>query len=59
MDGVDQLNNVLIIGMTNRLDMIDEAKLLRYAERFASRKVARFAANIVELARTEREEFSQ
>lgn len=25
MDGVDQLNNILIIGMTNRLDMIDEA----------------------------------
>ena len=27
MDGVDQLNNILIIGMTNRLDMIDEALL--------------------------------
>ncbi|KAK4687823.1 vesicle-fusing ATPase, partial [Tremellales sp. Uapishka_1] len=27
MDGVDQLNNVLIIGMTNRMDMIDEALL--------------------------------
>jgi vesicle-fusing ATPase len=27
MDGVDQLNNVLIIGMTNRFDMIDEALL--------------------------------
>jgi vesicle-fusing ATPase len=25
LDGVDQLNNILIIGMTNRLDMIDEA----------------------------------
>lgn len=25
MDGVNQLNNILIIGMTNRLDMIDEA----------------------------------
>lgn len=25
MDGVDQLNNILVIGMTNRLDMIDEA----------------------------------
>ncbi|KAI8826177.1 P-loop containing nucleoside triphosphate hydrolase protein [Fimicolochytrium jonesii] len=25
MDGVEQLNNILIIGMTNRLDMIDEA----------------------------------
>ncbi|RPA83589.1 AAA-domain-containing protein [Ascobolus immersus RN42] len=27
LDGVDQLNNVLIIGMTNRKDMIDEALL--------------------------------
>lgn len=27
MDGVNQLNNILIIGMTNRLDMIDEALL--------------------------------
>ncbi|KAG4302358.1 hypothetical protein PCANB_001375 [Pneumocystis canis] len=27
MDGVDVLNNILIIGMTNRLDMIDEALL--------------------------------
>jgi len=27
MDGVDQLNNILVIGMTNRLDMIDEALL--------------------------------
>lgn len=27
LDGVDQLNNVLVIGMTNRLDMIDEALL--------------------------------
>ncbi|KAI5478765.1 vesicular-fusion protein Sec18 [Pseudohyphozyma bogoriensis] len=25
MDGVDQLNNILVIGMTNRMDMIDEA----------------------------------
>lgn len=25
LDGVDQLNNILLIGMTNRLDMIDEA----------------------------------
>ena len=25
MDGVDQLNNILIIGMTNKLDMINEA----------------------------------
>ncbi|KAI9183231.1 transport between ER and Golgi ATPase protein [Blastocladiella emersonii ATCC 22665] len=25
LDGVDQLNNILVIGMTNRLDMIDEA----------------------------------
>ncbi|KAH8548945.1 P-loop containing nucleoside triphosphate hydrolase protein [Umbelopsis sp. PMI_123] len=27
MDGVEQLNNVLIIGMTNRLDMLDDALL--------------------------------
>ncbi|CAJ0758205.1 12885_t:CDS:2 [Entrophospora sp. SA101] len=27
MDGVEQLNNILIIGMTNQLDMIDEALL--------------------------------
>lgn len=25
IDGVDSLNNVLLIGMTNRKDMIDEA----------------------------------
>ncbi|KAG7791598.1 hypothetical protein KL910_001724 [Ogataea haglerorum] len=27
MDGVDQLNNILVIGMTNRRDLIDEALL--------------------------------
>ena len=27
LDGVDQLNNILIIGMTNRMDKIDEALL--------------------------------
>jgi vesicle-fusing ATPase len=27
IDGVDSLNNILIIGMTNRKDMIDEAML--------------------------------
>lgn len=27
MDGVDKLNNILVIGMTNRPDMIDEALL--------------------------------
>ncbi|KAK6463670.1 cytoplasmic protein [Scheffersomyces coipomensis] len=27
MDGVDQLNNILVIGMTNRLDLIDSALL--------------------------------
>ena len=27
LDGVDSLNNILVIGMTNRLDMIDEAML--------------------------------
>ena len=27
MDGVDSLDNILIIGMTNRKDMLDEAIL--------------------------------
>jgi vesicle-fusing ATPase len=27
IDGVDALNNILVIGMTNRKDMIDEAVL--------------------------------
>ncbi|KAI9295448.1 vesicular-fusion protein SEC18 [Neoconidiobolus thromboides FSU 785] len=27
LDGVEQLNNILVIGMTNRIDMIDEALL--------------------------------
>jgi vesicle-fusing ATPase len=27
IDGVDSLNNVLVIGMTNRKDLIDEAIL--------------------------------
>ena len=27
IDGVDQLNNILVIGMTNRKDMIDDALL--------------------------------
>merc|ERR1712117_921307 len=27
IDGVDQLNNILVIGMTNRRDMMDEALL--------------------------------
>ena len=27
MDGVEQLHNILVIGMTNRKDMIDEALL--------------------------------
>ncbi len=27
MDGVEQLNNILVIGMTNRKDMIDDALL--------------------------------
>lgn len=30
IDGVEALNNVLLIGMTNRKDLLDEA-LLRYA----------------------------
>jgi vesicle-fusing ATPase len=27
MDGVDSLNNILVIGMTNRKDMIDSAMM--------------------------------
>jgi vesicle-fusing ATPase len=27
IDGVDQLNNILVIGLTNRKDLIDEAIL--------------------------------
>ena len=27
IDGVDALNNILVIGMTNRKDMLDEALL--------------------------------
>lgn len=27
IDGVDSLNNILVIGMTNRLDLIDKAVL--------------------------------
>jgi vesicle-fusing ATPase len=27
LDGVEALNNILVIGMTNRIDMIDEAML--------------------------------
>ena len=27
IDGVEQLNNILLIGMTNRKDLIDEALL--------------------------------
>jgi vesicle-fusing ATPase len=29
IDGVEQLNNILVIGMTNRRDMIDEGNYLR------------------------------
>ena len=31
IDGVEALNNVLLIGMTNRKDLLDEA-LLRYID---------------------------
>lgn len=27
IDGVEQLNNILVIGMTNRRDMIDEGDM--------------------------------
>jgi vesicle-fusing ATPase len=48
MDGVEQLNNVLIIGMTNRLDMLDDA-LLRPGKIYSSKEksvdVLRFNKN--------------
>ena len=40
MDGVEQLNNILIIGMTNRLDMLDDA-LLRPGKYTCSENVNR------------------
>ena len=33
IDGVDSLNNILVIGMTNRKDMIDEAILTTWSTR--------------------------
>lgn len=36
IDGVEALNNVLLIGMTNRKDLLDEA-LLRYLYPCANR----------------------
>ena len=33
IDGVDSLNNILVIGMTNRKDMIDDAVLCPAASR--------------------------
>ncbi|MBS3956257.1 MAG: hypothetical protein KGZ40_01795 [Clostridiales bacterium] len=41
------------------LDEIDASRLMEHAERFASPKVARFAANVVGLAWIEREEFTE
>ncbi len=37
LDGVEQLNNILVIGMTNRLDMIDEASCVPAVWRCTSR----------------------
>lgn len=44
IDGVESLNNVLLIGMTNRKDMLDEA-LLRYSLLLA--EVPFFNVNVV------------
>lgn len=40
-----------------RLDIIDADRLARFADRFGSRKIERFARNVVTLAASEREEF--
>jgi hypothetical protein len=40
-----------------RLEILDTARLARFADRFGSRKVERFARNVVSLAREEQEEF--
>ncbi len=40
-----------------RLEIIDVDRLVRFAARFGSRKVERFARNVVSLAAAEREEF--
>jgi vesicle-fusing ATPase len=37
IDGVDALNNILLIGMTNRKDMLDEALLRSGPRRTAAR----------------------
>lgn len=40
-----------------RLDLVDADRLMGFAERFGSRKVERFARNVVGLAAREREEY--
>lgn len=42
IDGVDQLNNILLIGMTNRKDLIDEA-LMRPGTLIQGIATAKFA----------------
>jgi vesicle-fusing ATPase len=59
MDGVDQLNNILIIGMTNRMDMIDEALLRPVWTRVNSCRVDwRFILKLVFLMRRADSRFS-
>jgi hypothetical protein len=40
-----------------KLEIVDVDRLVRFAERFGSRKVERFARNVISLAAAEREEF--
>ena len=57
IDGVDSLNNILVIGMTNRKDMIDDAvlrpgRLEVHSSRRSTNKRARSDEEIVSLDRS-------